>query len=111
MRFSKKCGKPLILGIFYHFGSKWTIYEILKESHLELLLLYRSVMENVPAHNFLTIPGDFNAKLGPDDAKFNFHDTETTRNRELLVDFMEEINLFPANTKFIISKKNLWTFE
>ena len=25
---------------------------------------------HVPAHNFLLIPGDFNAKLGPDDAKF-----------------------------------------
>ena len=63
----------------------------------------RSVMKNVPAHNFLTIPGDFNAKLGPDDAKFTFHN-EINPNGELLVDFMEEFNLFPANTK-------LWTFE
>ena len=67
-------------------------------------------MENVPAHNFLTIPGDFNAKLGPDDAKFTIH-TETNRNGELLVDFMEEFNLFPANTKFMKSKNKLWTFE
>ena len=28
----------------------------------------RSTVENVPAHNFLLIPGDFNAKLGPNDA-------------------------------------------
>ena len=70
----------------------------------------RSVMENVPAHNFLTIPGDFNAKLGPDDAKFTYH-TETNCNGELLVDFMEEFNLFPANTKFMKSKNKLWTFE
>ena len=44
-----------------------------------------SVVENVPAHNFLTIPGDFNAQLGPNDAKFTFH-IETNRNGELLVD-------------------------
>ena len=33
------------------------------------------------------------------------------RNVELLVDFMEEFNLFPANTKFMISKNKLRTFE
>ena len=69
----------------------------------------RSVMENVPAHNFMTIPGDFNGNLGPDDAKFTFH-TESNRNRELLVDFIEEFNHFPANTKFMKSKNKLWTF-
>ena len=46
-------------------------------------------MENVPAHNSLTIPGDFNAKLGPDYSKYTFH-TETNCKGELLVDFMEE---------------------
>ena len=66
-------------------------------------------MENVPAHNFLTIPGDFNAILGPDDAKCTFH-TETNRNGELL-DFMDEYNIFPTNTKFMKSKNKLWTFE
>ena len=64
-------------------------------------------MENVPAHNFLTIPGDFNAKL---DTKFTSH-TETNRNGELLVDFMEEFNLFPANTKLMKSKNKLWAIE
>ena len=64
---------------------------------------------DVPTHNVLTILGAFNAKLGPDDAKFTFH-TETNRNRELLVDFMEEFNLFPANTKFMKSKNKLRTF-
>lgn len=70
----------------------------------------RSSIENVPAHNFLLIPGDFNAKLGPDDAKFTFH-TETNRNGEHLVDLMEEFNLCPANTKFMKSNNKLWTFE
>ena len=70
----------------------------------------RSVVENVPAHNFLSIPGDFNAKLGHDDAKFTFH-SETNRNGELLIDLMEEFNLCPANCKFMKSKNKLWTFE
>ena len=70
----------------------------------------RSVVENVPAHNFLSIPGDFNAKLGPDDAKFTFH-SETNRNGEFLNDLMEEFNLCPANCKFMKSKNKLWTFE
>ena len=69
-----------------------------------MIIGLRSVMENVPAHNFLTIPGAFNAKLRPDDAKFTFHN-ETNRNGELLVVFMEEFNLFPAKTKFMKSKK------
>ena len=39
----------------------------------------RSTLENIPAHNFLLIPGDFNAKLGPHDAKFTMHSV-TNRN-------------------------------
>ena len=45
----------------------------------------RSVMENVPAHNFLTIPGDFNAKFGPDDAKFTSHTKPTVTENFLLI--------------------------
>ena len=70
----------------------------------------RSTIESVPAHNFLLIPGDFNAKLGPADAKFTFH-SETNRNGDHLVDLMEEFNLYSANTKFMKSKNQLWTFE
>ena len=33
------------------------------------------------------------------------------RNGELLVDFMEEFNLFPVNTKFMKSKNKSWTFD
>ena len=70
----------------------------------------RSTVENVPAHNFLLIPGDFNAKLGPNDAKFTMH-SATNRNGDHLVDFMEEFSLCPANTKFMRCKNKLWTFE
>ena len=70
----------------------------------------RSTLENIPPHNFLLIPGDFNAKLGPNDANFTMH-SETNRNGEHLVDFMEEFSLCPANTKFMKCKNKLWTFE
>ena len=70
----------------------------------------RSTLENIPAHNFLVLPGDFNAKLGPDDAKFTFN-TATNRNGEYLLDLMDEFNLCPANTKFMKRKHQLWTFE
>ena len=68
--------------------------------------ILRTTLENVPAHNFLLVPGDFNAKLGTDDVTFSYH-TETNRNGEHLVDIMEEFNLCPANTKFMKSKNQL----
>ena len=35
----------------------------------------------------------------------------TNRNGEKLLDFMEEYNLCPVNTKFVKCKNQLWTFE
>ena len=70
----------------------------------------RSVMENIPPHNFLAIMGDFNAKLGPDSVNFTFND-HTNRNGEKLIDFMEEYNLFSANNNFMKPKNQLWTHE
>ena len=70
----------------------------------------RSVVENIPAHNFLLLLGDFNAKLGQSDVKFSYH-TETNRNGEKLTDFMEEFSLFASNTYFMKPINKLWTFE
>ena len=70
----------------------------------------RSTLDSVPPHNFLAILGDFNAKLGPDDVKFTYN-TSTNRNGEMLIDFMEEFNLFSSNTNFMKAKSQLWTFE
>ena len=70
----------------------------------------RSTLEYVPAHNFLVILGDFNAKLGSNDAKFTFH-ANTNRNGEHLVDLMEEFNLCSAKSKFMKSKHQLWTYQ
>ena len=70
----------------------------------------RSTIEQVPLHNFLVIAGDLNAKLGPDEAKFSFN-SKTNRNGEMLIDFLEEFNLFISNTSFMKPKGQLWTFE
>ena len=70
----------------------------------------RSVLSRVPAHNFLSLLGDFNARLGPEDALFTYN-LETNRNGEKLVDFMEEFNLVASNTRFMKLLCKLWSFE
>ena len=66
------------------------------------------MMENVPTHNFLTIPGDFNAKLGPDNAKFTSH-TETNRNGELLISWRNSISFLQTQNSWI--EKQVMEFE
>ena len=39
----------------------------------------RSVLDSVPPHNFLSVMGDFNAKLGPDSVNFTYN-KDTNRN-------------------------------
>ena len=70
----------------------------------------RSTVEQVPPHNFLVIAGDLNSKLGPDDVNFTYN-KETNRNGEMLLDFLEEFNLFTSNNYFMKPKGQLWTFE
>ena len=70
----------------------------------------RTTIEQVPPHNFLVLAGDFNAKLGPEESKFSFH-SKTNRNGEMLMDFVQEFNLFISNTHFMKPKGQMWTFE
>ena len=70
----------------------------------------RAIVEHVPAHNFLMLLGDFNAKLSNPDVKFSYN-TETNRNGEKLLDFMDEFSLFASNTCFMKPQNKLWTFE
>ena len=68
----------------------------------------KGVAENIPAHNFLVIAGDFNAQVGPEDASFSFN-VSTNRNGHELLDFVDEFQLVITNTKFMKPASKLWT--
>ena len=68
-----------------------------EEEVLEFYNELTSVIRNVSAHNFLTVLGDFNARLGPDDARFTLHD-KTNRNGLLLSELLVENQLLAVNT-------------
>ena len=67
------------------------------------------VIRDVPAHNFLAVLGDFNARLGPDDALFTYH-RQTNHNGKLLADILVEHDLLAANTQFKKKQGKRWTF-
>ena len=58
----------------------------------------RNTLQDVPAHNFLAIIGDLNARLGPEDAPFTFH-AETNRNGKYLSELLAEFGLVAANAR------------
>ncbi|XP_029317080.1 craniofacial development protein 2-like [Cottoperca gobio] len=58
-----------------------------------------TAVRDIPAHNFLAILGDFNARLGPEDAPLTYHNS-TNRNGEHLAAFLMEHELLAANTMF-----------
>lgn len=64
----------------------------------------------VPAHNVLTVAGDFNAHVGPDDSAFTYNHA-TNRNGEMLVEYAEESHLMFANNNFMKPAAKLWTFQ
>ncbi|KAJ8416915.1 hypothetical protein AAFF_G00327930 [Aldrovandia affinis] len=70
----------------------------------------RTAIHHVPAHNFLIILGDFNARLGPEDAPFTYH-TNTNRNGEHLTALLTEHELLAANTLFRKRMGKRWTFQ
>ena len=77
---------------------------------LEFFENLKSVIAEVPKHNFLMILGDFNARLGSDDAPYTFHD-EANRNGKLLSEVLVEHQLLAANTVFQKRQGKRWTFE
>ncbi|XP_029288535.1 craniofacial development protein 2-like [Cottoperca gobio] len=58
-----------------------------------------TAVRDIPAHNFLAILGDFNARLGPEDAPLTYHNS-TNRNGEHLAALLMEHELLAANTMF-----------
>ena len=71
---------------------------------------FGGVIRDIPRHNFMFIVGDYNARLGPEDALFTFHN-ETNRNGKLLVDMMMEHDLIAVNTQFRKKEGKMWTQE
>ncbi|XP_034053142.1 craniofacial development protein 2-like [Gymnodraco acuticeps] len=69
-----------------------------------------TAVRDVPAHNFLAILGDFNARLGPEDAPYPYHDS-TNRNGAYLTALLMEHELLAANTIFRKRTGKRWTFQ
>lgn len=70
----------------------------------------RAAIQDTPKHNFLSILGDFNARLGYEDVRFPYH-ANTNRNGEYLADLLSEYNLLAANTCFMKRPGKQWTFK
>lgn len=70
----------------------------------------RTAIHHVPAHNFLIILGDYNARLGQEDAAFTYHDN-TNCNGAQLAAFLTEHDLLAANTLFRKRMGKRWTFQ
>ena len=70
----------------------------------------KNTLQDVPAHNFLAIIGDFNARIGPEVAPFIFHKS-TNRNGIHLADLLSEFGLIVANAQFQKRQGKLWTFK
>ena len=67
-------------------------------------------LRDIPAHNFLGILADFNARIGPEVAPHVFHDY-TNRNGLHLGEFMTEHGLLAANGLFRKRRGKLWTYK
>ena len=69
-----------------------------------------STLQDVPAHNFLGILADFNARIGTEVAPYTFHDT-TNRNGSFMADLLMEFGLIAGNAQFQKRPGKLWTFK
>ena len=69
-----------------------------------------TAVRSVPAHNFLVILGDFNARLGRSDAPYTFHE-DTNRNGAYLAALLLEQELLAVNTMFRKRMGKRWTFQ
>ena len=76
----------------------------------ELYKNLRNTLQDIPAHNFVSILGDFNARIGPEEARHTFHEA-TNRNGSFLADLLLEFNLLVANGQFQKKPGKLWTFK
>ena len=76
----------------------------------EFYTTLRNTLQDIPAHNFLGILADMNARIGPEFAPHTYHDA-TNRNGNYLGDIMTEFQLLAANAQFQKRRGKQWTFE
>ena len=69
----------------------------------------RQAIEAVPPHHVLAVLGDFNARLGPDDALFTYNQL-TNDSGKCMLEIMEDYQLLATNTMFQKKKGKLWTW-
>ena len=70
----------------------------------------QNVLRDVPAHNFPMVLGAFNARLGPEDVPFTYHDT-TNRNGALLAELLSETGFLADNTLLKKRRGKMWTYK
>ena len=99
-------GNPVTTVMSVYSPTNTTSDKVVEKFYDEL----RAAIHSVPAHNFLVILGDFNARIGPEDAPFTFH-SETNRNGEYLSALLTEHGLLATNTLFRKRMGKRWTFQ
>ncbi|XP_049332441.1 uncharacterized protein LOC125800254 [Astyanax mexicanus] len=99
-------GNPATTVIVVYSPTNVTSYDEVEKFFEDLATAVR----NAPVHNFLAILGDFNARLGPEDVPFPYHDS-TNRNGCYLAAFLTEHELLAANTIFRKRAGKRWTFR
>ena len=100
-------GNPKTTVVSVYAPTEGADYEEAEQFHWEL----REFIHSVPAHNFLIVLGDMNARLGWEGAASGwYYHRNTSRNGELLRETAEECCLEVANIRFQKKKSRLWTF-
>ena len=69
-----------------------------------------SAIQSIPAHHFLAVLGDFNARVGKENETFAYHEA-TNRNGQYLVDLAQQHRLIITNTAFRKRPGKQWTFR
>ena len=99
-------GNPKTTVLVAYAPTNATEQRVVEEFYSDL----RNTLQDIPAHNFVTILGDFNARIGPEVAPHTFHGA-TNRNGSLLAVLLPEFNLLVANGQFQKRPGKLWIFK
>lgn len=82
-----------------------------EEAVEEFYNILRSILQNVPDHNFVAVLGDFNARLETEHARYTYHESTNRNGTHLAELLIQTVGLLAASTKFQRRKGKLWTFR